>query len=55
MSTIYWNLKEIPIPEDAKRNAYDNQVSKYYKDWQGNRRRHVIGRAVPVLGKFTYM
>ena len=46
MSTIYWNLKEIPIPEDAKRNAYDNQVSIYYKDWQGNRRRHVIGRAV---------
>ena len=43
---IFWNLHEIPIPADAKRNAYDNQVSKYYKDGNGRRRRVVIGRAV---------
>ena len=46
MGIIYWNKKEIPIPPDAKRNAYDQQVSRYYKDAAGRRRRHVIGRAV---------
>ena len=46
MGKVFWNLPEIPIPDDASRNSYDNQVSKYYRDGKNNRRRVVIGHAV---------
>ena len=45
MGHIYRELKEIPLPEEAKINHYDGQVSIYYKDARGARRRVVIGKA----------
>lgn len=46
MGSIYWNIREIPIPAEAKLNHYNNEVSVYYKDGAGRRRHTVIGRAV---------
>lgn len=45
MGHIYRELKEIPLPEEARINHYDGQVSIYYKDAKNARRRVVIGKA----------
>lgn len=45
MSHIYWELKEIPIPEEAYINTSDGRVFLINADGSGKKKRKVIGHA----------